>query len=60
MRFTPEQISSHEDLLGMGSPAAKPGLERRAAVDSENGFKASADDANESLKAQSERDTGLV
>lgn len=28
MRFTPEQISSHEDLLGMGSPAAKPEFDR--------------------------------
>ena len=59
MRFTPDQISRHEDLLGMNRPAATPERDRPAAVDTRNGGRASADDADGTLGDQSLRETDL-
>jgi acetyltransferase-like isoleucine patch superfamily enzyme len=60
MRFTAEQISRHEELLGMSSHEARPALDRPAAVDARNGAVASADDAYGNMGNQSPRETDLI
>jgi acetyltransferase-like isoleucine patch superfamily enzyme len=60
MRFTPEQVIRHEELLGMDCPAAKPRLERPTAADARNDLRANADDADGYLGDQSLRARGLI
>jgi len=60
MRFTPEQISRHEQLLGMDFPEAKPGLDRPAAVEVRRGLRSRADHGYANLGDKSPQSDGRI